>query len=64
MSCSSNPPNPTREWSRVQNRCVYDTDKKTNFFIEKTLLIEMQHKGNILQYKKIVLIIQKIKYIH
>ena len=52
MSCSSNPPNPPREWSRVQNRCVSDVDKNTNFYIEKSVLIEMQHKGNILQYKK------------
>lgn len=52
MSCSKIPPNPPREWSRVQNRCSYDTNTNNPFFIEKKLLADMQYKGNILQYKK------------
>jgi len=53
MSCyNAKPPNPPREWSRVQNRCVYDTNTNTNFFLQKKLLADMQYKGNILQYKK------------
>jgi hypothetical protein len=51
MSCNQNPPNPTREWSRVENRCVFDDSSTSNFFIEQKLLADMQYKGNILQYK-------------
>jgi len=42
-------PKPPREWSRVQNRCVFDTEPITP---EQALLVAMQYKGNILQYKK------------
>lgn len=53
MSCYNNiPPNPAREWYRVENRCVYDDSSNTTFFIEQQLLANMQYKGNILQYKK------------
>jgi len=52
MSCNQNPPNPPREWSRVENRCVFDDSSNTNVFLEQKLLADMQYKGNILQYKK------------
>jgi hypothetical protein len=49
MSCNPNPPNPTREWQRVENRCV--TENRTVKPIQ-ALVLGMQYKGNILQYKK------------
>jgi hypothetical protein len=49
MSCyNSLPPNPTREWTRVENRCL--TDNST-ISPSEALLDAMQYKGNILQYK-------------
>lgn len=45
MSCSNNQcylPEPTREWSRVQNRCYNQVD----------IDLQMINKGNVLQYKK------------
>lgn len=53
MSCYNNiPPEPPREWNRVENRCIFDDPSNTNFFMEEKLLNDMQYKGNILQYKK------------
>jgi len=49
MSCNQNPPNPTREWQRVENRCVTDN---TTIEPKQALVLGMQYKGNILQYKK------------
>jgi hypothetical protein len=50
MSCNDPiPPNPTREWQRVENICITD-----NITIDpkQSLFLKMQYKGNILQYKK------------
>ena len=50
MSCyNSLPPNPPREWTRVENRCV---SNETTIKPSEALLVAMQYKGNILQYKK------------
>ena len=49
MSCyNSLPPNPPREWTRVENRCV---SNDTTINSSEALLVAMQYKGNILQYK-------------
>ena len=68
MSCLGNNynPVPTREWSRVQNRCIFDDPNTDNSsgtiyfaplkkYIPITDLAEslaMIRKGNVLQYKK------------
>ena len=50
MSCyNSLPPNPPRKWSRVESRC---TSNEETINSSEALLIAMQYKGNILQYKK------------
>ena len=56
MSCFNNCylPQPTRDWSRVQNSCSIITDIDNNRTIPAVVLAEriaMLNKGNILQYK-------------
>lgn len=66
MSCLGNQynPQPTREWTRFENRCVYDNTLLQNEFVYIPLLnqyvyydsvayeLAVLKKGNILQYKK------------
>ena len=41
-------PFPTREWSRVENVCVYDNFNTINYLSDNN----MKNKANVLQYKK------------
>lgn len=52
MSCFTNySPDPPRDWSRVQNRCVF-VDDDTSYSLQTVFLANMFAKGNVLQYKK------------
>ena len=52
MSSTIYNPNPTRVWSRVQNRCSTDTASSTVDYARIDYDRQMLLKGNILQYKK------------
>ena len=52
MSAIKYNPNPTRVWSRVQNRCSTDTVDSTINYAKIDYDRQMLLKGNILQYKK------------